>query len=294
MRKFLHGLFYIPLLCMLLISTIPKINAENKNRQTFLVCHSIGDFGMFGTLCFILGVLKMYDESSYSGLKIDFQTHGLYYDPLYGPNWIQYYFEPLNFGSEKGADIRVLEINELGHGLNSILFRTSREHAHYLVKKYLKLRPNIQEKINEFQKNRFEKFMIGVHYRGTDKSTEAPRVPFENVTMEILQIIESLPFNYPYKIFVASDEQAFIDYMLQQFPDKIVYVETNIHSITGVPIHYDPQYSGYKKGEDGLLDCYLLAKCNFLIRTSSGLSLLSSFINPDIPVVRLNKSMYDP
>ena len=64
--------------------------------------------------------------------------------------------------------------------------------------------------------------MIGLHYRGTDKASEAPKVPYEQVQMEVRQITDTLPEDFPYKIFVATDEQAFLDFMIQHFPGKIV------------------------------------------------------------------------
>ncbi len=45
----------------------------------------------------------------------------------------------------------------------------------------------------------------------------------------------------------------------------------------------------YKIGEESILDALLLSKCDLLVRTSSNLSLWSTYFNPDLPVILLNE-----
>ena len=159
--------------------------------------------------------------------------------------------------------------------------------ARAIIDKYIHPKQHIINKIDHFVENNFKSlFIIGVHYRGTDKQHEAPRVLYKEVKNKVKQEIKQLKADY--KIFVATDENAFVEYMKMVFPNKICYRSNAIRSDNRQPVHKRHQ-DQYKCGEDAVLDCILLSRTNLLIRTSSTLSLWSTYFNPDIPVFELNE-----
>ncbi len=242
--------------------------------------------GLFNMFSMVLGLLHIYDQGELAGAKVDFKDQGLYYDAAYGPNWWQYYFEPIELGSAIGATYIVSTTDHHCHLSCQGEFNMTRERAGYLLQKYVQPKPHIQQKIKEFKQKYFgSAYVIGIHYRGTDKSSEAPRVPYEQVKEEVSRYLKKFK-NRKVKIFVATDEQAFLDYMKREFIN-VVYLEDSIRSDTGFPVHLLFNQN-YKKGEDAVLDCLLLSKCNMLIRTSSSLSLFSTYFNPNMRVVELN------
>ena len=167
----------------------------------------------------------------------------------------------------------------------------TREEGHGLIERYIRITPYIQMKIDTFVEQNFEDyFIIGVHYRGTDKDTEAPRVSYEDVFLEISKALNKIE-EHEYKIFVATDEQAFRYLFPEQFPLQVIYTDS-IRSVNGEPVHMS-QGNNYQKGEDAVIDCLLLSKCNFLIRTSSNLSYCSCFFNPTLPFILLNPGVHD-
>lgn len=75
--------------------------------------------------------------------------------------------------------------------------------------------------------------------------------------------------------------------MQQEFPSRIV--SRDVHRSTGEEgIHFS-EHNGYQLGEEALIDSLLLSKCDLLIRTSSNLSLWSTYFQPDIPVFLLSE-----
>ena len=138
------------------------------------------------------------------------------------------------------------------------------------------------------QQNFTGKRMIGVHYRGTDKISEAPRVDYKDVLRKIMRYISENSL-HDYKIFVATDEQAFIDYLISIYGDLVCYNKAalcaTIDNLT--PIHFRNR-EHFKRGEEALIDALLLSKVDFLIRTCSNLSKFSIFLSPDLEYVDLN------
>jgi hypothetical protein len=153
------------------------------------------------------------------------------------------------------------------------------------------VKPHIEEKVNQIVEDSFGySSIIGVHYRGTDKWTEAPIAPYDNVAAHVDEIIAQLQEigHSDIKIFIATDEQNFLDYMRVRYPSKVVCYEESERSIDGVCVHLSGTGgTPYQKGEDALIDCLLLAKTDILLKTSSNLSLCATYFNPDIPVIHM-------
>jgi hypothetical protein len=287
-------IFYIVLLCACMTQNL-LFAGYRKNEYVHFNYPARGErHGMFSILRMVLGLLYLYEEGKVAGVKIDFMTKGIYYDPSYGPNWWEYYFEPVDV-RRKNCKYRITKARTWGYLCRLGEYTVTRTRAFELLQKYFILKPHIQEKLETFQRERFgDAFVIGVHYRGTDKYLEAPRVSYEIIRKEIDRIVENI-CSCEVKIFVATDEQAFLDYIKEQFPN-VIFRENVVRSIDGHPVHFD-NLANFKKGEDALLDCLLLSKCQILIRGASNLSLFASFFNPQMRLINLNckyKEMQDP
>lgn len=246
----------------------------------------IGGAGFFHNFTIVLGCLEMYDLYDYVGLRIDFGKQGLYYDVDYGSNWWSYYFDVLDYpprGGYKGKPrIKTFNDFEKGEIGNGAQFYMTRERAHTLISRYLSVKAEIIEEMQSFYDTYLQGFrVIGVHYRGTDKILEATAVSYERTIQVVCEHIESEQD----KIFVATDEEPFLDAMKKAFPGKICH--TSAQRIEGKPVHY-ASTKCFLKGKEALMDCLLLAKSDLLIRTNSNLSTVAAFFNPTVTVVNLN------
>lgn len=264
--------------------------SSDENKVYYVVHDDDYHHGMFSCFCTVIGLLDYYENGHCAGFEVNYKNHGFYYDASKGTNWWTYYFEPLVVGNSPD-----LQKEPLPEGLHNGLaiatyFDIPLSRSAELVQKYIQVKPKINEKINEFVFENFKnKYIIGVHYRGTDKFCEAPKVSFEVIVHEIQEAIKSCKKS-KYAIFVATDEQAFLDKLQNQFPGQILCIDA-LRSTTGKPIHL--HHENYKKGLDAVMDCLLLSRCHFLIRTSSSLSLCSTFFNPHLPVLLVNPGVYD-
>lgn len=192
--------------------------------------------GMFSVLDDIWGILDCYETKLCSAIKVDFGEGGLYYDPEMGPNWFDYYFQPIHLGAPKGHFKKIELPFELGivhpefHGL-------SRERIGALAHKYIKLRPALAHEVDGFVNKNFKgHFVIGIHYRGTDKSSEAPRTSYGKVTEEINRQVHLRGLT-DFKIFVATDEQGFLEYLKEKFPNRVIELPGVERSKEGKPLH---------------------------------------------------------
>lgn len=174
-----------------------------------------------------------------------------------------------------------------------------RERGHALIQRYFKLKPEIGNKIEKFIRDRLNSSaIISVHYRGTDKvgdtnAFEAPRIKYEAVLEAIRSQIAQEKLQ-EYQIFVATDEEAFVELAEAAFPGRVVKADVE-RSRDGKPLHLGAK-DPYKSGEEALIDCYLLAndRVRSLIRTSSNLSFFAKYLNPRMSVVEVSQRNKQP
>lgn len=244
--------------------------------------------GLFSEMMVILGALDHYErwEKCYSGLNVDYGLRGHYGDPAAGPNWWEYFFQPLRISAAPGMDMAPLE-RHLYRRFAAAGEALQRRRAFSLIERYVRPVRRIEESAQRFADAQFQgTFVVGVHYRGTDKHLEAPRVPYEEVDTEIRTLGAAAPGGR-YKVFVATDERAFLDFMTRRHSGRVLFRDI-FRSVDGRPIHHASPDSNSRKGEDAVLDCLLLSRCNHLVRTASALSLYATYVNPDLPVRLLN------
>lgn len=292
MEYCMHGRSLLMLFALLLSHSLPAQVYKPKNPPLYLSLDypSYSQNGLFSMYLMVLGMVQEYDKGKLAGCEVDFGTEGVYYEPAMGPNWWEYYFEPIKLGSKLRAVVRKTTHDEKWNYALTTEHEIPKSKNHQYIEKYIHLKPHMNKKVSDFADTYFANhWMIGVHYRGTDKVIEAPRIAYNDVVNQINRVIELTVKALPYSIFVATDEQPFLDHMKEQFPDRVVYLEDGIRSTHGGSVHHSERELNYKKGEDAVLDCVLLSRCNILLRTSSNLSLVSTFINPDMPVIELSK-----
>lgn len=204
-------------------------------------------------------------------------------------DWFSYYFDGDGVTNPTKGDfhlhLRIKHMDDLGPGITPINRTIETTGRAFFAKSHLK--NDLQDEIAEFVKTRLpNEPILGIHFRGTDKKIEAQRVRYEHV----LQVVEKkINKKYYASIFISTDEAAFIEYMRSKLPDKnIVFRDDSKRATDETPVHFGSQ-SGTDTARDAIVNCFLLAHCDSIIRTSSFLSAWSIIINPSLQVLTLNR-----
>lgn len=290
-------------LFLFIAATPPDLAAKHRKTRVTEAIPSIkvkhrDNTGMFTMFSDVLYALWEFENGHIQGLNVDFGTDGLYYEPAYGPNWWNYYCEPIRLGNTPPTWV----LKEFGKIPEKAPWKRikdiPREQMRRLIGRYIHPKKHIAQKVDQFFKQHLKGYrIIGVHYRGTDKKTESPRVLYKVVFTAIQEQIDAWVSEDPhvkFKIFIATDEKAFITRARQVWGD-VVCCQDAIRSGNEEPIHLQAtvMHSSYLLGEEAMIDMLLLSKTDFLIRTSSNLGLWSTYFNPHLPVVELSRYYHD-
>jgi hypothetical protein len=167
---------------------------------------------------------------------------------------------------KKGTDLNLLlDIKSA----NKILFDT------FSVSDSLKF--EMDEFINAHFKN---ERVLGVHYRGTDKVGEAPRLQEDLLFQEIQKYIE----NGYSKIFISTDEIAILEKVKRKFyPFPVVYRQDVYRSADGDQFHRKAENAKDVINHDALMNILILSKTDFLLKTASIMSDCCFIFNPKLP-----------
>jgi hypothetical protein len=250
-----------------------------------------------------------------------------YHDPDYGENMWDYYFQPVagytyddlqamladpnNPLTE--ADVVQMTNDELWHlhmwdersiyaypygnfkhktALDEGWYRSNREKAYYFIQKYIRLKPHIVDLLESTAARLFAgHHVLGIHMRGTDKGTA-------DATAQMMKIItpqQYVPYvdryteeHGPCKIFVATDQEQFLEVMQKRYGDRVLSLHVTRSRDSINPFQQRGRSGGYKKGEEVLIDCLLLSRCNFLLKCCSAVGEFAIYFNPDLRCIDLN------
>lgn len=274
---------------ILLIALLPfscSLDAQVERHENVFLHFNTPHEGLFATCSALVQLLVYYETGYCSGLQVDFERNGMYYDAIHGENWWEYYWEPICLGNKKQAQMLPCSnwlVHEIYPAIEKFLTLPM---ILDIIKKHIRVKPHIMKKIDYFAGRHFKGFhIIGVHYRGTDRVTEESRVPYAVAVSKIQDYIEAQKLE-DYRIFVATDEQAFLDVMKETFTKKILAIAAS-RSVDGNCIHIKSK-TPYEQGEEAMLDCLLLSRASVLFRCGSWLSTWSSAFNPAMPVIMLH------
>lgn len=159
---------------------------------------------------------------------------------------------------------------------NHPLFKLSIHEIYYdLVNRYLRPKNLINERVNEFLKNKLiNSSFIAVHVRGSDKTDEL--IDLEAMNKQYEDIInKKIKINPELKIFLMTDDTRILEKYKKLYGDKIVVTESQ-RSSDNIGVHYKNSSKPLELGYEVMTDIYIAAKAKIFI--GNGLSNASQIV----------------
>ncbi len=268
--------------------------------------------GLFSEFFAVLGALRFAESHHAVGVKVEF-TSSLYRDPTRNANWWGYFFEPMMWIGHPRPDAPVLRASgwtRFGpHAWNDswtsqIIPRNSARQPYpidsqeefdevaRLTERYLRPRAALIEQVDALWRSQVkpEDFVVGLHYRGTDKINCYPyRSPDYGIYADQLERVLARHQPSSWRLFIATDEVEFVAWAVSRYGERVFLQADSPRLSARDPIgrklgtHKNLALPGYRKGEAAILDCLLLSRCHHLIKNRSSLSDISLAFNSKLP-----------
>ena len=298
---------------------------RKSNKPPKLILGSYNPkLGFFSNLLNIFNLVKTAENNGYEPLVV--LNNGPYTEKRPGmqpihydaKNWFNNYFQPIGDRNtdkyiEKLGKLPVFPRHPNKHHLYEYNFqslqntpdRMNIDQHRQIWQKHFVVLPFILEKVDQFVNDNLpteKKFVLGVHYRGTDtnknKDQKTRNTAYGVIKLAVQLELEKNPSVNA--IFIASDEQPFIDY----FQSKTWSVPTVCSDSTRSQkntsftktkrvdskdtVHLGLQNCNrFLKGQDVLLDALILSKCYKVIATRSSLVHFLKVLNVDVEVISI-------
>jgi hypothetical protein len=229
----------------------------------------------FVSISYILGtairLLDKYENHEIAGFEMAYDQSGYYFDADKGPNWWNYYFEPLSVGDKSNCEPQRVP-NYLKFMLGSeTLFEMAHERKQYLIAKYIRIHPELQQKVDEIVAQQFSNnIVIGVvHYDHKISNKDyITHVTLDDIYDAINNQLKQHSGIDNYKIFLVTNDEMVVDAMRMRFQDHLICLD----------LVHPPAKDG-KKLECWLLHLLLLTKTDIFIDTGSMLGILAKSFN---------------
>lgn len=267
--------------------------------------------GFFSEFMSVLGALRYAEMHQAAGVSVDFRSD-LYADPGEGENWWAYYFEPKMPVTTGAADPPEIHFNRWicrfgpwawNRSWSSVVLPDYPSTCPYpmnaagemqtiagLVSRYIRVNREIGDKVEEFHALHMAgEYVIGIHYRGTDKKLLYPyKSPSYRLFEESIGNVLMKCKQDSFKVFIATDEIEFLEWAKERYPRQVLFYDgaprlsARDADATRGGTHKSRRFSGLLKGESAVIDCLLLSRCNYLIKNRSSLSDISLAFNPSL------------
>ncbi len=273
----------------------------------YLIIESRPWSGFFTNFLHTLQHLYRYDK--YGRIPIIYCHGGSYAKSRRSKaNIWEYYFEPVSKYSIKDLNFKTDDIKKTAKYLKTGLrdepancwnhkkkppsiglFSPNAEcrvHVNSIIRKHIFVKDCIMKKISTFYNNTMKGHnLLAVHLRATRDAPERQGInPFDRFQRYIDKYISK---HAQCKVFVATDCDRTLNKLKQEFGRQIIFYDS-IRSVNGHPVQYgsrperELKCAGPRVGEDALIDCILLSKCDFMIYGLSNLPACAAYFNPNI------------
>ncbi len=255
--------------------------------------------GIFSYVMQVIVMSKVCEDENMP-MYVDFSKNMAYYKEGEVDNnvWEYYFEQPFNVNLDEYEKIHAVWYQD--HRPLQLPFRYTLDsdflkQARYYCNKFIKIKPDLIDRAENFLKNHTDGNYLAVHKRGTDHEN-ASYFTLDNYFTETDKYIDKYE-----QLLVCSDEQYSIDAFKQRYGKKVFSYDSVRETLPGhtyngphgLRMGVHNQHCGnlvYENGRDCVVEAYLLSKSSFLLKTLSNVSHYAVMSNENLNFVWIDKN----
>ncbi|HRP05475.1 MAG TPA: hypothetical protein PLV87_11240, partial [Opitutaceae bacterium] len=216
-----------------------------------------------------------------------------YADGGHGPNFLDYFFDRPSLNRVQKAIVQRVPIRRVERFSDLPYWNRqsypSLDAGHKFFASFYPIKSGFLEGARLFHRNELGgKRALGVHFRGTDKVSEATELSYDAVVLAIDRVLKM--HAEIEVIFLSTDAQPMISFCREKLSQhKVVVRNDEIRSSDDIGVHCKGEGRPYEKGVDALMNALILSQCEVLLKNMSHLSGWAKVFNPDLKVYIMNR-----
>jgi hypothetical protein len=256
---------------------VRSFGPENPGKIFYVIWREKGQTGLFSivtsTLCHLhiarqLGMVPVVDMEHFRSLyNEDHPVEGTY-------NSWEYYFKPVSpYSLEEVYNSKTVAFCDGRYPSGYAFWLTEAPELQDVYRSYVRIQPSIEEFVDHFEAENFAGArVLGIHFRGQEFRT-TPIHPLPATPRQMITRARELLSQGGYeKIFVVTEEQAYLSLLKRVFGSRVIHThafrttEVNAYEMYARPNHK------YLLGLEVLRDALLLGRCNALLCAGSNVA----------------------
>jgi hypothetical protein len=302
---------------MSLLLTSVLLQADEPAVNLTVETHLGG--GYFSELTKVVDNLICFKKQRLNSIAVDWSAEFFPYKDAPSGNGWEFYFEPIVVPPQEGSKKTVRSGSHCDQ-LHDFTctdqwvkyddYLPYRLAVHRVVQEHIKIKPHILARADQIYREKMEgNYCIGVHVRFAgvhsaevgekrtptliDYLSEVERIVKERGSSRT-KVVLATDSNYVVKQFkkkISEKNLVVIDAFRATFNEDPHMVYEHTAYCLAHPEEFHKKKPGYKGGEDVLVDCLLLSRCDTFIHASSNVAAFVTFFNPHIGSIFLPKGI---
>jgi len=214
-----------------------------------------------------------------------------YGNPEDGNLWLRF-FEPLPFDEipAESCETNIYPAMTMTGRLAYAMYKLDqrwRRSYHRIFRRYIRIKPHILERTEAiYRAHMAGRYCLGVHYRHPAHDSECLN-PIPRPEAFISELRRKLPRARPWVVFLASDAEPAVTAFREAFGKHLV-LQPGVRrsaSLAEGNLHHDNPAASLVLGEQALIDCLLLTRCDLLLHVTSNLATAAGYMNPKMKML---------
>jgi hypothetical protein len=158
-----------------------------------------------------------------------------------------------------------------------------------VVAERIRVKDHVLAEVNQFwDRHLAGERVIGLHYRSTDKPAGLAKRnrPMLPGIEEYLDRALAAPGSADAKFFLATEDELAVERARERLGNRLVSIDAT-RSRNDVPPHF--AVGGPRVGQEALVDCLLLSRCDYLVHGKSNLSGAAMLFNPRLAHIDVSR-----
>jgi hypothetical protein len=231
--------------------------------------------GLFGmVILFLMEILPNLEELNVDITTLNWDISTTNYGSIF-PNILEY-----NTTYDEHDRTNAINLHMLRKKYPSYVLGDNFNELHKLFFKYFSIPEKLNTIADDFKLNTY----LGIHFRGTDKTSDNEMNTPINVDEFYIILDSYITCNNITNIFIATDEQNVVSYLKNKY-QHITFKSSRDFNHN---LFWKNNTNKELNGIEAMVDMLCLSKCDTVIKVSSALSSFSKIVNPNLKIYRLN------
>ena len=251
---------------------LKSFGEKNPDKKFFVIWRRNSKAGFFSNLFCVCAQLEIAEKYGLIPV-IDMENYPMFYNEQSSVcdtrnSWEYYFAQPTPFSLDEIYQSKNVYLCN-GESIKEVYLRFKNfEYGNSILKKYIKINPNILAAVDNFSNTFFRGNILGVQFRGQEMKTAAYHVTPPTVAQMVKTTKEMIKKYEIDKVFLVTEDKGYLAIFQKEFGDMLLYTDSfrtyegeNSYTINPPPRNLHM----YNLGLEVLIDMLLLSKTNYLL-----------------------------